>query len=150
MFRASRVVDSHSKPIGMVSMALRRMSKPSAPLSKASGAFSKPARTLFKGAVVLSKAGVGVSNGLFVEVDSNLRRSRAAAYVDLAEKKESAIVVSQTWVETGKREVRASDVPAGCWLREFSPDDRECVTEDAIASSTFGRALSLVWIHDAI
>lgn len=52
--------------------------------------------------------------------------------------------------KTGEKEMRASDVPAGCWLRGFSPDGRECITEDAVASSTFGGAISLVWIHDAI
>jgi hypothetical protein len=52
--------------------------------------------------------------------------------------------------KAGKKEIRASDVPAGCWLRDFSPDGRENVTGDAIASSSFGGALSLVWIHDAI
>lgn len=52
--------------------------------------------------------------------------------------------------KTGKQQVRAGDVPAGCWLRDFSPNGRECVTEDAVASRTFGGALSLVWIRDAI
>jgi hypothetical protein len=52
--------------------------------------------------------------------------------------------------KTGKKEVRASDVPAGCWLHDFSPDGRENVTEDAVAPTSFGGALSLVWIHDAI
>jgi len=51
--------------------------------------------------------------------------------------------------KSGEKHVRGSDVPAGSWLREFSPDDMECVTEDAIFSREFG-ALSLVWIHDAI
>lgn len=52
--------------------------------------------------------------------------------------------------KTGKSHVRATDVPAGCWLRDFSPDGKEYVTEDAVSSSNFGGALSLVWIHDAI
>lgn len=52
--------------------------------------------------------------------------------------------------KTGKNHVRAKDVPAGCWLRDFSPDGKEYVTEDAVSSSNFGGALSLVWIHDAI
>jgi hypothetical protein len=50
----------------------------------------------------------------------------------------------------GKNHVRAQDVPAGCWLQDFSPDGKDCVTEDAVASAAFGGALSLIWIHDAI
>jgi hypothetical protein len=46
--------------------------------------------------------------------------------------------------------VRGDDVPAGSWLRDFSPDGKECVTEDAIFSAEFGETLSLVWIHEAI
>lgn len=53
-------------------------------------------------------------------------------------------------VKAGMANMRADDVPAGCWLREFSPDGKECVTEDVTASSTFGSALSLVWIHEAL
>lgn len=51
---------------------------------------------------------------------------------------------------TSESAVRGSDVPAGSWLRDFSPDDKECVTEDAIFSSALGETLSLVWLHDAI
>lgn len=50
----------------------------------------------------------------------------------------------------GKLHVRGSDVPAGCWLKNFSSQGKECVTEDAIHSTEFGETLSLVWIHDAI
>lgn len=46
--------------------------------------------------------------------------------------------------------VRGNDVPAGCWLRDFSPDGKECVTEDAIHSIDLGETLSLVWIQEAI
>ncbi len=52
--------------------------------------------------------------------------------------------------KSGESEMSGSDIPAGCWLRGFSPDGKECVTEDAIYSSEFGETLSLVWIHDAI
>lgn len=51
---------------------------------------------------------------------------------------------------TGKSSMRASDVPAGCWLKDFSPDGKDCLTEDVTASSIFGGALSLIWIHDAL
>lgn len=50
--------------------------------------------------------------------------------------------------KAGKTEVRAKDVPAGCWLRDYSPDGRETLIEDAICGST--GTLSLVWIHDDI
>lgn len=52
--------------------------------------------------------------------------------------------------KSGENHVRGNDVPAGSWLRDFSPDDMACVTEDAIYSNDFRETLSLVWIHDAI
>ena len=53
-------------------------------------------------------------------------------------------------LNSNDRHARGDDVPAGSWLRDFSPDGNECVTEDAIFSADFGETLSLVWIHDAI
>ncbi len=52
--------------------------------------------------------------------------------------------------KSGTPAVRGSDVPAGCWLGNFSPDGMECVTEDAIHSREFEETLSLVWLHEAI
>lgn len=53
-------------------------------------------------------------------------------------------------VKSGDSHVRGNDVPAGSWLRGFSPNDMECVTEDAIYSAGLDETLSLVWIHEAI
>lgn len=53
-------------------------------------------------------------------------------------------------LNSNERHARGDDVPAGSWLRDFSPDGNECVTEDAIFSADFGETLSLVWIRDAI
>lgn len=53
-------------------------------------------------------------------------------------------------VTSGKSAIRASDVPAGCWLQNYSPDGKEYITEDSIASNIFGSTLSLLWIHDMI
>jgi Zn-dependent peptidase ImmA (M78 family) len=52
--------------------------------------------------------------------------------------------------KSGESHARGDDVPAGCWLHGFSPDGKECVTEDSIHSKDFGETLSLIWIHEAI
>lgn len=45
---------------------------------------------------------------------------------------------------------RSSDVEASYWLEGFRGDHKSCITEDAIYFPTLRRALSLLWIHDAI
>lgn len=45
---------------------------------------------------------------------------------------------------------RSSDIEADYWLEGFHGDHKSCITEDAIYFPTLRRALSLLWIHDAI
>ena len=44
-------------------------------------------------------------------------------------------------LNSNARHARGDDVPAESWLRDFSPDGNECVTEDAILSADFGESV---------
>ncbi|MFZ1218763.1 MAG: ImmA/IrrE family metallo-endopeptidase [Chthoniobacterales bacterium] len=45
---------------------------------------------------------------------------------------------------------RSADIEASYWLEGFRGDHKSCITEDAMFFTTLGRALTLLWIHDAI
>jgi hypothetical protein len=46
--------------------------------------------------------------------------------------------------------LRASDVPAGAWLRGFDPDGKETVTEDSVFLTRYDQVLTIVWINEDI
>lgn len=52
--------------------------------------------------------------------------------------------------KTGASDLRATDVPAGAWLRGFEPDGKETITEDSIAFPQYKETLTLLWIDEAI
>jgi hypothetical protein len=48
------------------------------------------------------------------------------------------------------RSSRCSEIEADFWLRGFEGDHKSFITEDAVYFPALRRALSLLWIHDAI
>ena len=53
-------------------------------------------------------------------------------------------------VDKSKRSSRCAEIEAGYWLEGFRDDHKSFVTEDALYFPTLRRALSLIWIHEAI
>ena len=53
-------------------------------------------------------------------------------------------------VNESKRSSRCAEIEAGYWLEGFRGDYKSFVTEDALYFPTLHRALSLIWIHEAI
>ena len=53
-------------------------------------------------------------------------------------------------VNDSKRSSRCAEIEAGYWLDGFQGDHKSFITEDAIYFPTLRRALSLLWIHEAI
>jgi len=53
-------------------------------------------------------------------------------------------------VNETKRMSRSSEIEADFWLKEFEGDHKSYITEDAVYFPTLRRALSLLWIHEAI
>jgi hypothetical protein len=53
-------------------------------------------------------------------------------------------------VNDSKRSSRCAEIEAGYWLDGFQGDHKSFITEDALYFPTLRRALSLLWIHDAI
>jgi Zn-dependent peptidase ImmA (M78 family) len=53
-------------------------------------------------------------------------------------------------VNESKRSSRCAEIEAGYWLEGFRGDQKSFVTEDALYFPTLRRALSLIWIHEAI
>jgi len=53
-------------------------------------------------------------------------------------------------VNESKRRSRSSEIEADFWLKGFEHDHKSYITEDAVYFPTLRRALSLLWIHDAI
>ena len=53
-------------------------------------------------------------------------------------------------VNESKRSSRSAEIEAGYWLEEFDGDHKSFITEDALYFPTLRRALSLLWIHEAI
>ena len=53
-------------------------------------------------------------------------------------------------VNEAKRTSRSSEIEADFWLKEFEGDHKSYITEDAVYFPTLRRALSLLWIHEAI
>jgi len=49
-----------------------------------------------------------------------------------------------------KRSSRCAEIEAGYWLDGFQGDHKSFITEDALFFPTLRRALSLLWIHEAI
>ena len=49
-----------------------------------------------------------------------------------------------------RRSSRCTEIEAGYWLDGFQGDQKSFVTEDALYFPTLRRALSLLWIHEAI
>jgi hypothetical protein len=48
------------------------------------------------------------------------------------------------------RTARAQDIEAGYWFERFRGDHKSMITEDALFFPALGRALTLLWVHDAI
>jgi Zn-dependent peptidase ImmA (M78 family) len=53
-------------------------------------------------------------------------------------------------VNDSKRSSRCAEIEAGYWLNGFQGDHKSFITEDALYFPTLRRALSLLWIHEAI
>ena len=53
-------------------------------------------------------------------------------------------------VNDSRRSSRCTEIEAGYWLDGFQGDQKSFVTEDALYFPTLRRALSLLWIHEAI
>jgi uncharacterized protein DUF955 len=53
-------------------------------------------------------------------------------------------------VNEAKRSSRCAEIEAGYWLEGFQGDHKSYVSEDALYFPTLHRALSLIWIHEAI
>lgn len=53
-------------------------------------------------------------------------------------------------IRNHKSREHADNVPAGAWLERYSPDGRECVTEDSILLGSYGSVLSLIWVSSEI
>jgi Zn-dependent peptidase ImmA (M78 family) len=53
-------------------------------------------------------------------------------------------------VNESKRSSRCAEIEAGYWLEGFRGDHKSLITEDALYFPTLRRALSLLWIHEAI
>jgi hypothetical protein len=53
-------------------------------------------------------------------------------------------------VNNSKRSSRCAKIEAAYWLDGFQGDHKSFITEDALYFPTLRRALSLLWIHEAI
>jgi Zn-dependent peptidase ImmA (M78 family) len=53
-------------------------------------------------------------------------------------------------VNDSKRSSRCGEIEAGFWLDGFQGDHKSFITEDALYFPALRRALSLIWVHDAI
>jgi len=53
-------------------------------------------------------------------------------------------------VKTGRRLVRATDVPAGVWFEDYSDTGKDYITEESLVLGNTGLVYTLLWIHDAI
>lgn len=54
-------------------------------------------------------------------------------------------------VTAGPRtQIRATNVPAGCWLANYDPDGKETVTEESMKLGAYETVLSLIWIANEI
>ena len=46
--------------------------------------------------------------------------------------------------------MRAQDVPAGMWFRNYAPNGKEYITEDSMRARNSRFILTLLWVHEAI
>jgi len=53
-------------------------------------------------------------------------------------------------LQKGTTQLRAADVPAGAWFRDFDPNGKEVITEDSMRARDSRFVLTLLWVHDAI
>lgn len=53
-------------------------------------------------------------------------------------------------LKSGRRVIRASDVPAGVWFENFSDTGKDYITEESFALGDTGLVYSLIWVHDVL
>ncbi|MDA3873236.1 MAG: ImmA/IrrE family metallo-endopeptidase [Kiritimatiellae bacterium] len=61
-----------------------------------------------------------------------------------------AYSVAADAVKHGLRSDRASDVPAGVWLEEYSDSGKDYITEESLVLGSTGIVYTLLWLHEAI